>query len=151
MGHDVHRVGCYNKHRVGRVSEDVWHYALEYGLVMSQELESRLARPLRYACRQDHDATACQVCVLTGPYTQRMGEGNGMEEVIRLSPGTPEVLVDQDYLGADATLDPGKSRRRAYQTCPDNSDLDGALPIAPKYAEWWVLQGVVNSLPSTYT
>jgi hypothetical protein len=84
MGHHVHGIGYHQEHRVGGVLQHVGHDFGDDRGVADQEVHPRFARLLRGARGDDHDPAGGQIGILPGPHLKRVGEGDRVEDVIRL-------------------------------------------------------------------
>ena len=128
MGHHVHRVRGDDDHRLGGVLQDRRDDLAEHRRVPAQELEPGLPGLLPDAGAQHDRPAAREVGVAPGPHLERVGERDGVADVVRLRGGPGLVLVDQHDLATDAPHHQGVRGGRADQPAPDDADFHGVPP-----------------------
>ena len=121
--HHIDRVGRHDDHAVRRVHDDLRDDVAEDGGVASEQFHARLARLLVDARRHDDDAAAGERVVIARVDLHRVGEGDGVEDVVRFGFGALGVLIHHDDLAPDAAHHQRIRRRRADESRADDANF----------------------------
>ena len=125
VGHHVHRVRGDDDHRIRGVLQHRRDDLAEHRGVAPQELEPGFPGLLPDAGAQHDRLATREVGVAAGPDLERVGERDGVADVVRLRGRAGLVLVDQHDLAADAPHHQGVRRGRTDQPAPDDADFHG--------------------------